>query len=98
VIGEGTEGAVRIEPATLDFGTVLATEPTSRELTVRNVSSGNLHFALRLKAVSGPGLGLACGAVGATGVIRLRGCSVGAQRALLSGGLSRAPQLSAGPY
>lgn len=55
VVGEGTQGAVRIEPATLDFGTVLATEAASNELTVHNVSSGNLHFHLRLKAVSATG-------------------------------------------
>ena len=51
LVGQGTVGAVTLEPSSLDFGTVAVGFPAVRDITLLNQSGGNLCYSITCTAV-----------------------------------------------
>ncbi len=51
LVGQGTVGALTLEPSTIDFGTVAVGFPAVRDITLLNHSGGNLCYAITCTAV-----------------------------------------------
>jgi hypothetical protein len=48
IVGEATEGALRVEPSSLNFGAVHVGHPQSRTLSLINQSNGVLRYSIQL--------------------------------------------------
>lgn len=53
LVGQGTVGALTLEPSSIDFGTVAVGFPAVREITLLNQSGGNLCYSVTCLSVSG---------------------------------------------
>ena len=51
LVGQGTVGALTLEPSSIDFGTVAVGFPAVREITLLNQSGGNLQYSVTCKVL-----------------------------------------------
>lgn len=52
LVGQGTIGALSLEPSSIDFGTVAVGFPAVREITLLNQSGGNLCYSITCRVVA----------------------------------------------
>lgn len=54
LVGQGTVGALTLEPSSIDFGTVAVGYPAVREITLLNQSGGNLCYSITCSVATAP--------------------------------------------
>ena len=54
LVGQGTVGALTLEPSSVDFGTVAVGYPAVREITLLNQSGGNLCYSITCLVATAP--------------------------------------------